>query len=307
MNLGIGVDVGGTHITSCGVDLSTGELIESTYFQASVNSKGSKEEIFTDWAVPINQTISAIGENPIAGVGFGMPGAFNYREGIGLFEGNDKYYALNGVDVSEEFLPYLDRAFSTLRFINDATAFGVGTTWQGQAKDVTKCICMTLGTGFGSAFLRNGFPVVKGKGVPRHGCLWHLPYNGSIADDYFSTRWFISMFEQMTGFKARGVKEIVESPYQEEVKMLFDVFGCHLAELLSPWLTSFQPELVVIGGNISKAWMRMQKSFHGHLAEQGKNVRVEISELMESAAIRGGARLLVNSYWEQVKNELPVK
>ncbi len=98
----------------------------------------------------------------------------------------------------------------TMRFLNDATSFAVGEAWLGEGRGFQKVVVVTLGTGFGSAFVEDGVPVVSGDEVPKEGCLWHLPFKEGIADDYFSTRWFIGEYENLRGQKIFGVKELIE-------------------------------------------------------------------------------------------------
>lgn len=89
--IGIGVDIGGSHISCCAVDLNSGKPLVGTQFETRVNNKASKDDIFQTWAKPINLAIEALHDATITGIGFAMPGAFNYKKGIALFEGNDKY------------------------------------------------------------------------------------------------------------------------------------------------------------------------------------------------------------------------
>lgn len=60
----------------------------------------------------------------MAGIGFAMPGPFDYPGGIGLFEATDKYDCLRDAVVPELLEPRLRQA-PPMRFINDATAFGI--------------------------------------------------------------------------------------------------------------------------------------------------------------------------------------
>ena len=72
--------------------------------------------------------------------------------------------------------------------MNDASSFAVGEAWAGSASKFDRSLSITLGTGFGSAFISNRIPIVDGPLVPKLGCIYHLPYRDGIADDYFSTR-----------------------------------------------------------------------------------------------------------------------
>ncbi len=95
--------------------------------------------------------------------------------------------------------------------MNDASAFAVGEAWAGSASGSNRSLAITFGTGFGSAFISNKIPVVDGPEVPRIGCVYHLPYKDGIADDYFSTRWFLGRYKAITGKELKGVKELAEA------------------------------------------------------------------------------------------------
>lgn len=306
--IGIGVDIGGSHISCCVVNLRSGKPLPNTQFESKVNNKASKEEIFQTWASPINQAIKALNGTPIAGIGFAMPGAFNYKKCIALFEGNDKYEKLYHVNVKEEFPPYLSVKNIELRFINDASAFAVGTAWFGNAKGYKKSIALTLGTGFGASFIQEEVPVIQGPDVPLHGSLWHLPFKDGIADDYFSTRWFVNAYEKLTNQNLPGVKEVAQKAQENEmVRQIFVEFGKNLAEFLMPWLQKFKPGILVIGGNISRSWNLIEGSFQQSLTKNHLTVHVATSNLMEEAALIGGAKLLDETFWNKVKNDLPEK
>jgi len=91
-----------------------------------------------------------------------------------------------------------------IRFMNDASSFAVGEAWIGNAAGYKRSLFITLGTGFGSAFLEKGIPVVERDDIPPMGCLWHLPFRDGISDDYFSTRWIIKQYDGKTVPNQRG-------------------------------------------------------------------------------------------------------
>lgn len=306
MSSAIGVDIGGSHIVCCGVDLRSHALLEGTRFERKLDRKGTKEEIFSAWAGTINRTLQMLNSTAVAGIGFAMPGAFNYRKGIALFEGNDKYENLYGINVRQEFAPYIRFENVVLRFINDATAFGLGTAYLDRWSASEKMLAITLGTGFGSTFIDSGIPVTRGVGVPPAGSLWHLPFREGMADDYFSTRWFVNTYRQETGRKVNGVKELAElAPINEEAQRLFSVCGANLAEFLLPWLARFGVDRLVIGGNIARSWHLMETAFRRELNDKYPHLVIQVSSLMETAAMLGAAKLLDDTLWNQIKEDLP--
>jgi len=303
---GIGVDIGGSHIVCCGVDLRSDELIDGTRFELKLNRKATKEDLFLAWAEPINQTISALGDTAGAGIGFAMPGSFNYKTGVALFTGNDKYEHLYGVDVRKEFVRYLAVDQPTMRFINDATAFGIGTAYLDRQNEVEKLIAITLGTGFGSTFNEGGTPAMQGENVPPHGSLWHLPLKEGIADDYFSTRWFVNAYRELTGRTVAGAKEVAEAAiFDDQVRGLFEAFGTNLADFLAPWLAGFGADKLVVGGNIARSWYLIEPAFRQALAGKHPQLKIQSSTHMEAAALLGSGKLLDDTFWNQVKDDLP--
>ncbi len=177
--------------------------------------------------------------------------------GIPLFTGeNDKYEKLYGQDVPKALRRKLGLpdAFP-IRFINDATAFAIGEDWVGKAAPFARSLSITLGTGFGSAFIRDGLPVVTGSEVPKLGCVWHLPFEKGIADDYFSTRGLVNRYNQLTGQAVTGAREVADAAAGSDIaRGIFDDFGVKLVDLLEPWFRKFDVEVLVIGGNISRAF-----------------------------------------------------
>lgn len=301
--IAIGVDVGGSHVSCTAYDLTQKILITGTLAENDLNNHGQPEEIIAAWGKTIGTTIKLVGAENILGIGFAMPGPFDYVEGISLFTGqNGKYENTYGMNVPNELRKYLslDENFK-IRFINDATAFAIGEDQVGMAKDFSNSLSVTLGTGFGSAFIKDGAPIVTGNEVPKQGCLWHLPFEDGIADDYFSTRGLLKRFKLATGKQLNGVKEIAELTERDNAAQdLFNDFGRKMGIFLKPWIEKFDMEAFVIGGNISRAFPLFGDSLNGYLRDNGLDLKVFISELKENASFIGAATLVDDSFYEKV-------
>jgi glucokinase len=299
----IGSDIGGSHISTVLVDVETGHMLAESQAEVKVNNQAPALEILENWAKAIRKTMQFAGNSQLTGIGFAMPGPFDYRNGIALLKNVAKYDSLYGLNVGEEIKKLLDLPTQMpFRYLNDALSFAIGECWIGKASAYKNVVAITLGTGFGSAFLTDGIPVIEGNRVPKMGYVYHIPYKSSIADEYFSTRWFVGEYETRTGEKCRGVKEIADRAANEkEAKKLFQDFGHDLGIFLSPVLKTFEAECLVIGGNISGAYPLFGPSFRDVLADQGLPVNVLISELMESAAMIGSSRLLDEKFWINVE------
>lgn len=304
--IAIGTDIGGSHICCAAIDLESQEMIPGSYHDEPVNNKADAEEILGSWSRALLKTINTIDRQNLLGIGFAMPGPFDYVNGIALFERVEKYESLYGVNVVKEMqsrLGVTDRV--KFRFINDATSFAIAEAWIGKAREFRRVVALTLGTGFGSAFLIGGIPVIEGDSVPVSGCVWHIPFRDGIADDYFSTRWFVGRYETLTGKRVLGVKEIADVFASDKAAQeVFNEYGSNMGEFLAPWLKKFEAEIIVIGGNVSAAYSCFGKVLQDTLLNYGVRIEIRISEMMENAAILGSSRLIEEDFWAEVKGLL---
>ncbi len=307
-NTAIGVDIGGSHITSVAVDLATHTIIEGSRASSPVDNKGEADEILTVWSDTLKKTLRGIMPFNLRGIGFAMPGPFDYVRGICLIKGVPKYEKLYGVNIGKAISSRLGLPCDCkVRFMNDASSFAVGEAWAGKAAGVSRMMAITLGTGLGSAFVEDRIPVVGGDRVPELGCVYHLPYRDGIVDDYFSTRWFTGRYREVTGHDADGVREVAERAATDRaVREIFNEFGISLGSFLAPWLNRFGAELLVIGGNISLAWNLFGETLEKELKGRGCSAETVISELKEDAALLGSAYLLDENFWKAVQPALPL-
>ncbi|OFY64636.1 MAG: hypothetical protein A2V64_13300 [Bacteroidetes bacterium RBG_13_43_22] len=307
-NLAIGVDIGGSHITCAAVDLVSGKILRETISEREVNNQAQACEIINKWAEALAGSLEKVPAEKVKGIGFAMPGPFDYVKGICYIRGVAKYENLYGFNISDAVSSSLEVPDDFLiRFMNDVSAFAVGEAVIGKAADYKRSMSVTLGTGLGSAFISDRIPVVDGPEVPKLGCVYHLPYKNGIADDYFSTRWFIGRYKNLTGRELKGVKELSELAASDKiVKDLFTEFANDLGVFLAPWLNRFNAEILVIGGNISHAYNLFGDIFEESLKKENCMCRVTLSELKEDAALFGSAWLLDDNFWKSVQHALPL-
>lgn len=306
-HIAIGIDIGGSHISCGAVDMQINHLITGSCFESKVDNKASADEILKSWVGAIKLTMDVVGKEQVTGIGFAMPGPFDYAKGIALFERVEKYLNLYGVHVANEIRTRLDLPSDMpVRFINDATAFAIAESWIGVGKDFSHVIALTLGTGFGSAFIADGIPVLEGDTVPEMGCVWHLPFQEGIADDYFSTRWFERSYLNLTGRQVNGVREISELyDYDEVARNLLTEYGTNMGDFLAPWIRKFGAGEIVIGGNITGAYDKFGNYLMQSLANHKITAGVSLSILRENAAIIGSARLIDDKFFSKVEPLLP--
>ena len=307
-HIALGADIGGSHIACAAIDLLTGKVLRETLTRREVNNQARASVIIAVWAEAISEVLSKVPPAKVKGIGFAMPGPFDYVKGISYIKGVAKYENLYGFNITDAISSSLNIPEGFLiRFMNDASSFAVGEAWAGSAAKANRSLSITFGTGFGSAFISNRIPIVDGPEVPRLGCIYHLPYEDGIADDYFTTRWFMRRYKSITGTELSGVKELSELAAGDRiVRDLFTEFGDKSALFLAPWLKRFKAEILVIGGNISHAYNLFGDVFEERLKKENCSCEVALSELKEDAALMGSAYLLDEDFWKSVQHALPL-
>lgn len=81
MPLTIGVDIGGSHISSAVIDITNGRIITNTYYRGCVDNKAPKEEILQTWADVINQSIVSIRKKNLRELELRFLDHFNIKPG----------------------------------------------------------------------------------------------------------------------------------------------------------------------------------------------------------------------------------
>lgn len=284
----VGVDIGGSHITAAVVDLDRKQIAKGSVSRKLIDSNGTREHIISSWCTSVKECLRQI-EGADVYIGIAMPGPFDYEEGISYIQEQAKYRSLYQVNIKEALAEELGIPATQIQFHNDASSFLKGEVFAGIAQNFKNVLGFTLGTGFGSSIYRDGEAIDAN--------LWCSPFREGIAEDYFSTRWFVRRFAEKTSRQVKNVKELA-ALYQEVdmVKEIFDEFGKNLADFFLNISKQEQTDLIVLGGNISKSFQYFHPSLKKRLMEQGVNVSVESSLLNENASLLGAA-----SCWLQSK------
>ncbi len=276
----LGADIGGSHITAKLVDLTEGCALKTTETREHVNAKGTASEIISTWSSVIQKTIEK-GDVAIQKIGIAMPGPFDYENGIAWMQDQEKYDSLYGLNVKELLSDKLNLSPDDIRFVNDAEGFLKGEVFNGAAKNTSRSIGITLGTGFGSAKCIDG--------MTTDADLWRSPFLNGIAEDYLSTRWFVSRYTELSGKTISGVKELsaTEDPLAQKV---FSEFGKNLGLFLSGGdVLKNEPEIVLLGGNISNAFPRFINDLNDYMKHLGKVLPIQKAALGEESALIGAA------------------
>ncbi|MEM6698043.1 MAG: ROK family protein [Bacteroidota bacterium] len=284
----LAADIGGSHISSTIIDVTKWQVTDDQILQSHIDGFADKEMILTTWCNNLAQNIR---DKEVEKITIAMPGPFDYEKGIFEQHPEGKFGSLVGTNFKIAIQERLGRVVE-VHFENDAAAFGIGESYFGQSKDVKRSIAITLGTGLGATFISNHQAIKTGEDIPEGGELYHQNFKDSIADDYFSTRWFVKQTKEKYDLEVAGVKELLESTNDETIAEIFQKFTQSLHEFLLPYAQNFQAEAIVIGGNIAKAWshfgVQLNTLFHSNA------IRVAPSILQEKAILLGAAKSAYN-------------
>lgn len=276
----LAADIGGTHITTAIVDLHEKKIFHETWYRATVNSGGSAEEILQSWVEAMKESQNRF-TSPVEMIKMALPGPMDYKNGICLIQDQDKFQSMFAVQLKKELSQRLYFPQDQIEMFNDAACFLKGELFGGTLEHHRRVIGLTLGTGLGSA------AICKGKA--RDAELWKMPFNGGIAEDYLSTRWFIGRFEELSNVRIRGVKDLTDyhmlSPY---FSLIFSEFSFNLAKFICKFIKKAVPSAAVIGGNIALSSPYFLSQTHDYLKEMlGYGFPVYIASQGEKATLLG--------------------
>jgi glucokinase len=274
-------DIGGSHITSAICDIARQHIFPETVRRLEFDSRGSAESILNSWTACLKSSLG-IFEVDLNGVGLAMPGPFDYQEGILYIRGLNKFEALYGANIRTELAERLQLRPELFKFRNDAEATIAGEVICGAGSRYDRVLGVTLGTGFGSAFYDGS--------VTRDINLGSEPFMSTIADDHLSTRWFIKRAFELTGIAVSGVKELSALAISNAIlRKIFDEFACNMSSFLNNHLTIYQPQALILCGNIAKASSYFLPELQSRVA-----IPVMLATLGESAALQGLSELFVD-------------
>ncbi|OGU34596.1 MAG: hypothetical protein A2068_04035 [Ignavibacteria bacterium GWB2_35_6b] len=230
----IGVDVGGTKIS---VGLIENEQVVKQY---SCPTPFDAEKL-----VVVDAIARAIGEvfyPEVAGIGIGVPGLVDH----------DKNMVIDVTNIpSWDEVPLKDllqERFGKPVFVNnDANCFAIGEKYFGKGKPFSNFVGLAIGTGLGAGIIINGH-LYSGKysGAGEFGCLYYLDNN---TEAYCSGQFF----SQKLNLSGEDLFNRVEKGDKEAAK-IFNEFGIHLGKAISVIMLAVDPEVIILGGSVSKAY-----------------------------------------------------
>ena len=278
------LDLGGSHVTAA---LVTGaDVLPGSTRRAPLDPHGSAEELLE----AIGAVMAEVDAPEVVSWGLAVPGPFDYAQGVARYEGVGKFDALYGVDLRTRLGARVAAGSSGLAFVNDADAFALGEWSAGAVAGVERLVAVTLGSGVGSAFLRDGAVVDTGDDVPPEGSAHLLWWEGRPLEDTVSRR---ALRQAYGGSPVEGpdVAEIAERARAGEPRALAVVDGAFraLGAALGPWVLRFGASHLVLGGSVSRSSDVVVPPLVAGLEHAGAQVAVVRAEGLEDSALLGAA------------------
>ena len=271
----IGVDLGGTNIR-CG--LVEGQEIKKTDSR-KIRSSGTETEVIED----IIQSITQVMAPGVKSIGIGVPGILDTKEGI--------VYDVQNIPSWKEvpLKAILEQHFKLpVHLNNDANCFAAGEWHYGKGIGYQNVAGLILGTGVAAGLVCNN-KLYEGRNCGA-GEFGMLPYLEQNYEFYCSGNYF-SHFHHTSGEEVFR-KANMGDPAAFQI---FNGYGKHLSGVIKAILFSIDPEVIILGGSVSKSYAFFKASLWHHLEDFPykpviKNIIIENS-VRDSIAILGAAAL----------------
>ena len=275
----IGVDLGGTNIRA-------GKVVANKIIQLAKEptpAAGSQSEVLEK----LYEVIDKCFDENTKSMGIGVPSVVDVEKGI--------VYDVVNIP-SWKVVPLkdiLESRFKVPVYVNnDANCFALGEKYYGKARSCKSIVGLTIGTGMGSGLIFNG-KLYEGRNCCA-GEFGNIPYLKSNFEHYCSGQFFseeksVSAIE--TNMRAlSGDKAAIQ---------LYAEFGFHLGQAIKSMLYAYDPEIIILGGSLTKAFDLFKSAMLDAIMDFDypsvlTNLKIEISEL-EHSAIYGAAALYLNS------------
>ena len=306
-----GVDVGGTTV-KMGFFETDGKLLDK--WEIKTNTANGGEAILPDIAKAIDNKLAqeAISKSEVQGIGVGVPGPVRdagivnrcINLGWGVVNVAEELGALTGLSV---------------KVGNDANVAALGEAWQGGAKGCKDAIMVTLGTGVGGGVIVDGKIVGGFHGAG--GEIGHITVNKDeieacncgqygCLEQYTSATGIVRMAKRklakcedatsLRSIEPLTAKDIFDAAKagDEIAKELVDELGYTLGCTLSNIACVVNPEVIVIGGGVSRAGeiitTNVEKYYNEIVMAPLEGKKFVLATLGNDAGIYGGAKMALD-------------
>ena len=302
MKYGFGVDLGGTTVKIAYFD-TEGNLLHK--WEIPTRPENGGKQILPDIAEAIHDymTRNRISNDQIVGIGIGVPGPISSKGivnhcvnlGWGVFNIEEALSRLTGFPVKAG---------------NDANVAALGECWMGGGKGYRNMVMTTLGTGVGGGIIIDGH-ILAG----RHGAageIGHMVLNKDeslpcgcgkygCVEQYCSATGIVRIGKRTLNRDKRPsslreienltCKDIFEAAAAEDAVALAIVEEVYdkMAQFMSSLTQCLDPEVIVIGGGVSKAGTVLIEGIRRHMPKYVFHACADVEFAMAALGNDAGA------------------
>jgi glucokinase len=272
----IGIDLGGSNIR-VGIQ-SEGAIIQKQH--VPLTNKNSLEDTLTQLIENIRPLMNA----SVKSIGIAVPSVVDVENGI----------VYNVVNIPSwkkvELRQILQAEFKVpVQVDNDANSFVLGEQQHGKARHHSNVVGLVMGTGIGSGLILNS-KLYRGNNCGA-GEIGYFPYLDKDFEFYCSGNFFTAI-HNITAYDAyeNGVSG------NQNALRIWHEFGNHMGNVIKAVVYAYDPEVIVLGGSISKAYSFFEKSMRHtlsenfHFPESIRRLKIEQSQ-DENITLLGAASL----------------
>lgn len=306
-----GVDIGGT-TCKIGFFETSGTLLDK--WEIKTNTENGGASILSDVAQAVDNKLAqeGISKDEVQGIGVGVPGPVKSNGvvnrcvnlGWGIVNVAEELGSLTGLEV---------------KVGNDANVAALGEMWQGGAKGCKDVIMVTLGTGVGGGIIVDGKIVAGFNGAG--GEIGHITVNSDeieacncgqygCLEQYASATGIVRVakrklakstdettLRKIEPLTAKDVFDEAKAGDEVAISLVDEVCGI-LGYTLSNMACVVNPEVVVIGGGVSKAGNILIESIQKHFEETAffacRETKFALAGLGNDAGMYGCVQMLLD-------------
>ncbi len=271
----IGVDLGGTNARAGLVRHHQLEGVSSI----PINPEGSVEEVLDQ----LCDLIDRAKPDDVDGIGIGVPSVVDLKTGV--------VYDVQNIPSWREvpLKSILEERYAVPVLVNnDANCFALGEWHFGKGVGCQSIIGLIVGTGFAGGIIADS-KLYAGRNCGA-GEFGMIPYLESIYEHYCSGQFFPRHTQ-------RSGTEVFEQAVagDREAADILAAFGHHLGEGIKTVLYAYDPETIILGGSVRKAFRFFEEAMWASIRsfaypQSIRSLKIHVSEL-EHVAILGAAAL----------------
>ncbi len=298
--LALAVDLGGHNIRAAVVDREGTILLR----RQVPTAKGRKlsdvvrqlAELTGDLAASLPKK-----KGTVCGVGMGVPGFMDHDRGF-LYS-SPNFPAWTKLNLGEILRGKVSLPLLTE---NDANCAAIGEWWKGAARGTQTAVCFTLGTGVGGGVIVGGELLKGSHGLA--GELGHIvvdpkgPVCGCGSRGCLEAMASGTALERESGLSGEELGRRAQRGNRKALAA-FEKAGRSLGIAFASYCQIFDPDILVLGGKISKAFSLLEAAIRAEMKERLKGhparaVKVVPAQCGDDAGLLGAAYLAFETYGE---------